>query len=345
VVIPITNMLEATLAARHDRYSDFGSTTNPKVALRFQPFASFLARASYSTGFRAPSLYELYQPNFLTFTAGQYDDPVLCPGGVPTPSADVGRDCNQQFLQQGGGNRKLQPEKAKNLTVGFVFEPIESLTIGIDLWAIRLENSIAGFPEQAIFGDPVTYQSRFVRAADGSLDYIVATNDNLGEIRTDGIDLSVAYRLRAMGGNLTLQANGTYLNKYEYQREIGGTFIQNVGRFSDAGVIFRWKHSLSATYAAPNWSVGVANRYQSGYDDENFVDTQFINRVKAYNVFDIYGSFSPVKGLTIAGGVRNLLDEDPPYSNQTQTFQAGYDPRYTDPAGRSFYLRLNYQFK
>ena len=77
--VPFTNRLDATLAVRHDRYSDFGSSTNPKVALRFRPTDSLLMRATYSTGFRAPSLYELYQPNFLTFSAGQYDDPVLCP--------------------------------------------------------------------------------------------------------------------------------------------------------------------------------------------------------------------------------------------------------------------------
>ena len=173
----------------------------------------------------------------------------------------------------------------------------------------------------------------------------MATNDNLGDTRTSGIDLQASHRMRFMGGNLTLSANGTYVIGYEYQREINGPFIQNVGRFSDAGAIFRWKHALQASYAREMWSVGVAQRYQRGYDDENFVDDAYINRVAAYTVWDLYGSWSPTKSLTLNAGVRNLLDKDPPFSNQTQTFQAGYDPRYADPTGRSFFVRANYAFR
>jgi iron complex outermembrane recepter protein len=353
LAVPITKTLEATAAVRHDRYSDFGSTTNPKFALRYQPVPAFLARATYSTGFRAPSLYELYQPNFLTFTAGQYNDPLLCPGGVPAnPSVDPGTACNLQFLQQGGGNPNLKPEKSRNFTIGLVFEPLAGMTLGLDFWWIRMTNQINAFPEQAIFGDPVAYAGRFVRDAQGTLDpntgeaYVVATNDNLGEIKTQGVDVSASYRWRLGGGdNFALALNGTYVNKYEYQREINGPFFQNVNQFVDTGVIFRWKQSLTGTYAASNWSVGLTNRYQSAYTDENFVDDPYLNKVGAYSVWDLFGSWTPIKPVTIAAGVRNLLDKDPPFSNQTQTFQAGYDPRYTDPTGRAFYVRLNYTFK
>ncbi len=136
--VPILKTLEGTVAVRYDKYSDFGNT-NPKVGLRFQPIPEFLARASYSTGFRAPSLYELYSPNGLTFTAGSYDDPVQCPGGKPIAGANPGVACGQQFLALVGGNANLQPEKAKNMTLGFVIEPIKDLTVDIDFWWIRFE--------------------------------------------------------------------------------------------------------------------------------------------------------------------------------------------------------------
>ena len=343
--VPFTNRIDATLALRHDRYSDFGATTNPKLALRWRPTDMLLARATYSRGFRAPSLYELYQPKFLTFTAGQYDDPVLCPGGVPAANADASRDCNQQFLTQAGGNRKLRPEKAQNLSLGIVLEPIAGTTLGVDYWRIRLQNSIAVLPEQAVFADPVSYAPRFVRAPGGELGYYIANNDNLGDTRTEGIDVQAAHRSRFMGGSLSLSAIGSYVMKYGYQREIGGPFIQNVGRFSDTGAVFRWKHTLQATYAREAWSVGLAQRYQRGYDDENFIAPAFVNRVGAYEVWDLYGSVSPMKALTLNFGVRNLFDKDPPQSNQTQTFQAGYDPRYTDPTGRAVFLRASFAFR
>ena len=60
--VPIVRGLDAQLAVRYDDYSDFGSTTNPKAALRWQPLPSLLVRASWGTGFRAPTLYDLHQP-------------------------------------------------------------------------------------------------------------------------------------------------------------------------------------------------------------------------------------------------------------------------------------------
>ena len=68
--VPIATGLEAQLAVRYDHYSDFGGTTNPKVAVRWQPNAAWLVRASYGTGFRAPTLPELWTPQSLRITRG-----------------------------------------------------------------------------------------------------------------------------------------------------------------------------------------------------------------------------------------------------------------------------------
>jgi iron complex outermembrane receptor protein len=51
-----------------------------------------------------------------------------------------------------------------------------------------------------------------------------------------------------------------------------------------------------------------------------------------------------MKGLTLTAGVRNLFDKEPPLSYQSGHFQAGYDPRYTDPTGRTAYVRATYDF-
>ncbi|RZT98226.1 TonB-dependent receptor [Rivibacter subsaxonicus] len=352
--LPVTKTLELTAALRHDRYSDFGNTTNPKVGFRWQPSQQVLARGSYSTGFRAPSLYELYAPRTLTFTGNSYDDPVLCPDGadgVNTPNTDPGRDCNQQFLIQRGGNLQLQPEKAKNLTFGIVVEPVADLTLGIDFWWIKITNQITQLPEQLIFNDPVKYAARYQRDANGTLSpdganpgFVVAPNENLGDLNTNGIDLSANYRLRAAGSTFTFGFNGTYVNEYEYQREIGGDWVQNVGMFVDAGPIFRWQQAININWSSGAWSAGMVHRYKSSYVDENFVDPEFYNHVKSYYTVDIYAGWQPLKGLSLTAGIRNLMDQAPPFSNQAGTFQTGYDPRFTDPAGRTFYARAGYSF-
>src|SRR5262249_32873064 len=70
LVAPLHKTLELTLAAREDKYSDAGSTFNPKIGLRFQPHKQVMFRASASTGFRAPTLYELHSPAFDIYTVG-----------------------------------------------------------------------------------------------------------------------------------------------------------------------------------------------------------------------------------------------------------------------------------
>ena len=80
-------------------------------------------------------------------------------------------------------------------------------------------------------------------------------------------------------------------------------------------------------------------RSKSGYTDANGV-----NKVPAYSLWDAYGTWQATKALTLTAGIRNLLDKDPPLSTQTATFQVGYDPRYTDPLGRVYYVRGTYSF-
>ena len=57
--VPLLESLELSLAGRYDDYSDFGDTTNPKVAVRWSPIDSLAFRASWGTGFRAPSLAQI----------------------------------------------------------------------------------------------------------------------------------------------------------------------------------------------------------------------------------------------------------------------------------------------
>ena len=121
--------------------------------------------------------------------------------------------------------------------------------------------------------------------------------------------------------------------------------LQNAGIFVALGLIPRSEHSLTLAYSTGNWSVGVNNTFTNGYRDENFVDDEFLNEVGDYSVWDLFASISPTQALTLSAGIKNVLDKDPPYSNQSQTFQVGYDPRYTDPTGRAFWATLNFRFK
>ena len=68
------------------------------------------------------------------------------------------------------------------------------------------------------------------------------------------------------------------------------------------------------------------------------------NRVKAYSLWDLSGSYEFSKALRLRAGVQNLFDTSPPFSNQAYYFISGYDPSYTDPRGRFFYVSATYKF-
>jgi iron complex outermembrane receptor protein len=363
--VPLAKGLDLTLAGRYDHYSDFGSTFNPKISLRWQPIKALLLRGSYNTGFRAPTLYDIYQPRSLTFTSDSYDDPTLCPGGTPLNPSQESVVCGQQVLQRLSGPvgigrpvNALQPEKSDTWTLGAVFEPTSAITVGVDFWNLRVKHSILALPEQAVFGDPTKYASRFVRCSQISateraaidtclnypnfdpIAYIDTPTENLGELKVNGIDLSAAFRFgNTPVGKFSVVADGTYVNSYKYQRETGGEFINALGRYSDNAPVFRWQHVITVSWNNGPWGATLAERYKSGYLDQDGV-----NQVGSYDVYDASLSWTGIKNLTLTFGIKNLFDRDPPKSVQNTTFQRGYDPRFADPLGRTYMLRAGYKF-
>ena len=257
-----------------------------------------------------------------------------------------------------GGNLQLKPEKSRNYTVGLVFEPMPDANIALDFWWVRMRQQIGALTDDTIFADPTKYASLFHRAPDGTLStdgsqcpgpncgYIDDLSENLGEIHTNGVDLTANYRLRAgSAGTFSFNLNSTYVLNYEYQNETGGTYFSNVnsyqgnGAIPGGGVIFRWQHSGTAQWTLGQWGAGITGNYKSGYTDQDGV-----SHVPSFTTFDVNGSWQPTKAVQLVLGVRNVFDREPPFSNQAATFQVGYDPRYADPTGRAYYVRGTYSF-
>jgi iron complex outermembrane receptor protein len=368
LAIPIIKGMNLNVALRYDDYSDVGSKVTPKVAWSWQALSNTLLRASYNQGFRAPTLYDIYAPNSITNTANAYDDPVLCPGGNPVPGADPARDCNQQFNSQGGGNKNLKPETSDSYSFGVVFDVANNVSVSADYWNTTVKGTIGIIPETSIFGDPAKYSNRFVRCSQltpaeraqldacvaGAVDplaYITQTQENLGNIKASGVDLSFQARSGATSaGNFSLMMQGTYLLGWKQQLEQGGQYYSALGVYSnDLGFpAFRWQHVVMAGWQMGPWGANLYNRLKSGYFDQNQTEAgggYDNNRVGAYSVWDLTGTWQGIKGLTITAGVLNLFNERPPFSNQGATFQVGYDPRFASPLGRQWLLRGQYEFK
>jgi iron complex outermembrane receptor protein len=372
LLLPVWKNVEVQLAIRTDDYSDAGKSTNPKVGIRFQPIKEVVLRGSYNTGFRAPGLDDLYAPQTVTFSSGAKNDPILCDANgkaIGSLGGVQSRDCGLQPQVQNGGNVNLKPEKSKTFTVGAAFEPIKDLTFSIDYWNISLRDQINVLPLDTIIADPTRYAANFVRcntlplAVQNTLNrcsgldnnspaigYIIQTNDNIGKIKTKGFDLTAGYNMKLGGfGALSLAYEGTYVRSYKYQTNPSDPFKENVGIYSDGSPVFKWKHNLSAAWALDNFGARMSLRHQSGYRDQNDPSTvvggpSYYGDVSAYTLVDLSGTYKFNKMTSVTVGVKNLFDTDPPFSNQSNRSQRGYDPRYTDPLGRSLFVRAAYGF-
>lgn len=363
-VAPITKEVEATFAVRTDHYSDFGNSTNPKIAIRWTPSKAWLVRGSYNTGFRAPSLPDLYVARYNSNTADDHSDPLRC--FLPANNFVQDTECDAQTINQVGGNRNLQPEKSRQGTVGFVFEPAAGLSLGIDYYWIERKSSIGTLGDNTLYNNFAKYGDnkfvRFGRAAGGActndlpgaptpanipcaISTVLQITENLGIYRLSGVDVSASSSHNTPFGKFKFGIEGTYITKYEYQNEVNGTFFNNSGNFtSDNGAISRWRHLLSAGWTSGVWSASLSQNFVLGYRDDTTGATA-PRRVGNVDTYDAQGIWTGFKGLTVVLGVKNLLDRDPPASRQGQSFQVGYDPRYGDALGRVFYGKLAYAFK
>jgi iron complex outermembrane receptor protein len=361
--IPILKNLEASVALRYDDYSDFGSTTNPKVGLRWTPTPQFLVRANYGHGFRAPTLADMHLPRFFSNTADVHSDPIRCPGSTPLPGGFVneGLECDAQFQNQLGGNNALTPEKSKQWSIGFIFEPVPATSFSVDIFTIHRRNSLGSLGDTRLFDvlgaqDPLAAQGRFIRqarVADGScvgdtpgaptpanvpcaINYVVMVQENLGKYTVTGADFSASTRV----GPATFRFDGSYIARYRYQFAIDGPYVDNVGAFTGENYgIPRWRHNVQVNYRTGPFGVTVAQNFILGYRDASGT-----RRVGSFETFDVQGNWEGWRGLGVTLGVKNLLDRHPPASDQGQSFQVGYDPRIADPHGRTYYVGLRYKF-
>jgi iron complex outermembrane recepter protein len=349
--VPIVKNLEAQLAVRHDRYSDVGATTNPKVALRWQPARQLGLRASYSTGFHAPDFNALYGGD----TTGQFNsdinDPILCPTG------NEARGCGIRPAITGTSNTQLKPEKSKQWSVGVLFQPTPSISGSIDLWQVELRDRVGAISGQLLISQYQRFQQYVIRDAAGDIDEVISPTFNIGGDRGRGIDLSLSATTKTNAGQLTASLDGTYIDSFQSRFSTADPWTELVGKFGDTTNGFnlhvRWKHSLNLGWSSGAWGVNLSQNYTAGYESERdgfgsgLTSAAAPSKIKAYTLYNLSATYTGVKNLTLTAGVKNLFDKEPSFSahNIDNVAGAGWDARVGDPRMRSFFIRANYKFK
>ena len=341
-----------------------------KLSARWTPVSTVLVRGSYGTGFKAPTMNDIADP----LKNGGSSNFFACP---PLPAGDARlalcKDESHEYnlLTEGNpatGANGLKPETSKQATFGIRVEPFASLSIGLDWWDVKLKNQVQP-PSQSQVFSKAALADRFMTVY---YDPIQKSNVlaaklvpvNLGASNYQGIDWDATYKMgKTAIGSFAANWTGTYMIKAE--RDSGEGLESSVGRFdSYTDVTFRVISRLALSLRSSDQMLNtLTTTYHSGYHDQPITADDSALRpvnadgtygapigldrdVKQYTTVDYQLKYTPNKQLTLTGGIKNLLDKDPPLSirNAGGGNQIGYDGRYTDPLGRTFYLTVGYKF-
>jgi iron complex outermembrane recepter protein len=350
--VPIARELAVSLAFRHEHYSDFGATTNPRVGLTWAPIEALKVRGTWGTSFRAPSI------------ADADETPPSTGVGVVTlldPKATSGRSF---VLLRTGNNADLTEETATVWNAGLdLLWPGEKVpTLSLTYFSIDFRNRIAvGGPPGQISNillqeedwreliqrspspsavDALCSSAQFIGNPESCALPIAAIVDlrrrNLGAVRVQGIDVSFARTLQTGWGSFRAGLEGTYLLQYERAASHQSEALDVVDTIGNP-LALRLRGSLS--WQRRQWSANAFVSYAGDYVDKISRPARSIGSWTrldlhlAYHVPDDAGLFSDVEWSLNA---TNALDRSPPFANS----RIGYDPTNADPLGRIISVRF-----
>jgi outer membrane receptor for ferrienterochelin and colicin len=321
--------LEFDVAARFDSYTDFGNTVNPKYAFKYSPHKDFVIRGSYGTGFRAPSLRELYLG-----TSTSYQQ--LLDSATNAPSYNQNNYVEYRVIT--GGNPTLKAETSENWNLGVVYEP--SFVPGLKLeasWSkISFVNAIAQSDPQQLIDYPDIFPGAVVRnPVTHEIQSITNTWANFGSTEVQVIDIDAKYVLPTSWGEFTFST--AFSREYSYKldgQEFAGSY--NTPVWSGNGSIF-WNYRHLTMGVTVNWN-------DSFYQTQKFDSSgnpRPLKTIEDWITTDLQVSYEFPHDFSCTFGVRNVMDENPPFSDSETE---GYNGAYHDAVGRNWYLEVTKKF-
>lgn len=303
VSIPATEKLEVSVAGRVDKYSDFGTTFNPKLAAKYTINENYLLRASIGTGFKAPTLSQLYgasSDGYLTFI-----DRKLCATNPAACTAD-------QFHVIGGGNKDLKEEKAITASVGTVMQPTSRFSVSLDGWYTKVSNLVGidfeDLTQAELNGvDPSKYGVTITRDNTGAIDTINAPNLNLQEEELSGVDLNAEVTLmNNFAGHLLSLENDFSCIVFDKLEGFPGAGKRDVvGEWEKP----KWRNVLAVSMKNDITSYRLSMRSIPG---QNVQDHNINRKVSDLNEYDASASYHINPKIEIAGGIKNILNSKQP---------------------------------
>ncbi|MBL8270567.1 TonB-dependent receptor [Steroidobacter sp.] len=357
--------LEATLAARYEQYSDFGSSTNPKVGLLWMPTPNFSVRSTYGTSFRAPLLWELADKAYTGVQTGRSTDPTSATGYT-------------YFVYRSGNNADLNPEEASTWTVGLSFADKQAagVSAAINYFSMDFQDRIAApIPSEyfssvlsregaysqmierspaladviALFNTPGFYDSRGLTPSD--IGAIVDNRlRNTTRRKVDGIDFDVSWRGELGAGSIVSSLSGTRLLNLTDQATSTTPEIELLNTVYYP-VQLRLRGSLS--WQRAQWDLGTSVDFTDSYRDVRTVAPYYgpatRSRVSSWTTVNLNVAYRvPETAAGWFGGTRlslsaqNLFDRDPPFVAGVEGLN--FDPTNASAMGRFVAIEVGKQW-
>ncbi|MDB5581660.1 MAG: TonB-dependent receptor [Bradyrhizobium sp.] len=363
--IPLIHKLTASFALRYSDYSDFGGTTNPKVGLSWFPTKALELRGAYSTSFRAPAVGNELTASQIGTTG------VFIASFLPATGSG-----NIPVVYLLGGKPGLQPEKAKNFTVGAIYKPpfLNGVRISLNYYRISYTNQLSSIPfSNAILRNPAfapvvtqlsnaqvqTLVSGYIQngvplfngtgGAFGSDPVSQATyvidgrTQNLSSLTTSGFDLDAQATTKLGEVTLNTDLAVTYITHLSTRLTPAAPEFDITNTVGNPARL-RARLSQTATYA--NLSGTLTGNITNGYSDTS---SPLLNSIPAYLTVDAVLSYVLPEGIggllrktRLSISASNLFDRHPPYINSGSIFFTGvhYDSANANPMGRYVTLSL-----
>lgn len=318
----VSDKLTLQAAVRFEDFSEFGDTTDVKIAGMYHVSDTFRIRGAYSTGFHAPTAG---QASITNVTTQNVNGVLIDQGTLPLSSAagQLGAD----FIEsQGDGRPQLGPEDARNLALGFSFDIGES-TWTVDFYDIELEDRVAlganvDFLAALNFADGGVNNYQTISAALTGLDGDGVINrqdfiglDDLSEFRffsnsfdttTTGVDVVGNFGFGLGSGESTITIAANY-NKTEVD-SVGTVNPIGAGRVAALeDLLPNVRGSIGWTHVQNNLRTLLRANYYGGWDDTG----NGVNGLGASVLVDAEVAYQFTDSIEVIGGLANMFDEYP----------------------------------
>jgi len=357
-LLPLASAFDVALAARYDRYSDYGSDLSPKVSVRWQPLQNLTLRASAGEGFRAPALPYVHSKR--SFSAEQVADYRTCVAMGYT-AAQCGNDANNDHVSDGpvsqevvyqvdtyrSGNPDLESESSRQFSVGAAWDAASWLNMTLDVYRIQIDNRIRLIEYQELVdfdnaGAALPPGTSVRRRSNGSIAEVSSAYANEGDLTTTGVDLNLRGRFD-LGDAGRLDSWLQVARVLDFEVTDGETVKDRLGWVAVPELRSTLRNSWSLGDFVANWNANyIGSQQNPGVKPSfGFVAGEVGEGVGSYTTHDLSVTYrAPWEG-SITLGVNNVGDR---YPTLLQVRNQPWNFELYDAYGRTLYFRYAQKF-